>query len=246
MWIGGSALGIFRAFFGSGQALRQEREGRKGQRSLADYFNERPGRFPLGNKDPRLRISLNVHATAHRIILIPQEETMATIDPRLIELVDTLVAAGADWLAFEIFDGIRSGNPGEESDNPDHEMRSSLRSWKDDKSSAPGARKGEAVMKPIEGDDQIEFAASYVVDRITEAIEMTRMSLDNLNRISAKSSENRSEVAPAPLVGITLGLEGSEFRFTRDQAEQLRGLLPELRTSLLEWSVRIRQKERES
>ena len=42
-------------------------------------------------------------------------------------------------------------------------------------------------MKPIEGDDQIEFAAPYVVDRITEAIEMTRMSLDNLNRISAKS-----------------------------------------------------------
>jgi hypothetical protein len=114
---------------------------------------------------------------------------MATIDPRLIELIDTLVAAGADWLAFEIFDGIRSGKPGEESDNRDREMHRGLRSWKDDKSSAPGTRKGEAVMKPIEGDDQIEFAASYVVDRITEAIEMTRMSLDNLNRISAKSSE---------------------------------------------------------
>lgn len=184
----------------------------------------------------------------HNIALsfVIEDDTMATIDPRLIELVDTLVAAGADWLAFEIFDEIRSGKPGEESDNRDPEMHGGLRSWKDDKSSAPGPRKGDAVMKPIEGDDQIEFAASYVVDRITEAIEMTRMSLDNLNRISTKSSENSSEVDPRPQTAITLGLEDSEFRFTRDQAEQLRRLLPELRTALSEWSIRVRQRERES
>jgi hypothetical protein len=171
---------------------------------------------------------------------------MATIDPRLIELVDTLVAAGADWLAFEILDGIRSGRPGEESDNRDRQMHRSLRSWKDDKSSEPETRKEEALAKPIEGDDQIEFAASYVVDRITEAIEMTSMSLDNLNRISAKSSEQPSEVDSGPQVAITLGLEDSEFRFTQDQAERLRRLLPELRSSLSEWSIRVRQKERES
>jgi len=171
---------------------------------------------------------------------------MATIDPRLIELVDTLVAAGADWLAFEILDGIRFGKPGEEFDNRDREMHRSLRSWKDKKSSEPEPRKREAVEKPIEGDDQIEFAASYVVDRITEAIEMTNMSLDNLNRISAKSSENLSEVEPGSQAAITLGMEDSTFRFTPDQAEQLRRLLPELRSSLSEWSIRVRQKERES
>jgi hypothetical protein len=171
---------------------------------------------------------------------------MATIDPRLIELVDTLVAAGADWLAFEILDGIRSGRPGEESDGRDREMHRGSRSWKNDKLSAPGPRIRETVMKPIEGDDQIEFAATYVVDRITEAIEMTGMSLDNLNLISARSSENPSEVDPGTQTGITLGLEDSEFRFTQDRAEQLRHLLPELRTSLSEWSVRVRQKERES
>lgn len=171
---------------------------------------------------------------------------MATIDPRLVELLDTLVAAGADWLAFEILDGIRSGRPGEESDNRDGEMHPGLRSWKGDKSSEPETRKREAVPKPIEGDDQIEFAGSYVADRITEAIEMTSISLDNLNRISAKSSEQPSEVDPGRQVAITLGLEDSEFRFTQDQAKQLRRLLPELRSSLSEWSVRVRQKERES
>jgi len=166
---------------------------------------------------------------------------MATIDPRLIELVDTLVAAGADWLAFEIVDGVRSGKPRDESDNDDREMHRSLRSWKDDKS--PATRKREAVMKPIEGDDQIEFAASYVADRITDAIEMTRTSLENLNRISAK---NARDIDLGPQTAITLGLENSEFRFTPDWAEPLRHLLPELRTSLSEWSVRVRQKERES
>lgn len=167
---------------------------------------------------------------------------MATIDPRLIELIDTLVAAGADWLAFEILDGIRSGRPGEESDNDDVEMRDALRSWKEDKSAGPRTRKREAAMKAIEGDDQIEFAASYVADRITEAIEMTRMSLENLNRISAK---NPDEVQ-AEQTAITLGVENSDFRFTKDQAEQLRHLLPELRTALSEWSVRVRRKAIES
>ena len=75
---------------------------------------------------------------------------------------------------------------------------------------------------------------------------MTSMSLDNLNRISAKSSEGSAEVDPRSQTAITLGLEDSEFRFTQDQAEHLRRLLPELRTSLSEWSARVRQKERES
>src|SRR5262249_47905839 len=133
-----------------------------------------------------------------------------------------------------------------ESDNRDSEMHRGWRSWKDEKSSEPGTRKRDAPMKPIEGDDQIEFAASYVANRITEAMEMTEISLNNLNRISARSSEHPSEVDAGSQTSITLGLEDSEFRFTRDQAEQLRRLLPDLRTSLSEWSIRVRQKERES
>jgi hypothetical protein len=175
-----------------------------------------------------------------------KSETMAVIDPRLIELIDTLAASGADWLAFEILDGIRSGVSVEGSDNRDPERHHELRSWKDDRSSEPKTRIRETVMKPIYGDDQIEFAAGYVVDRITEAIEMTTMSLENLNRISANSSDGTAEITPKSRVAITLGLEDSEFRFTGDQAEKLRSLLPELRTSLLEWSARVRQKERES
>lgn len=171
---------------------------------------------------------------------------MATIDPRLIELVETQVATGADWLAFEIFDGIRSGRPEKHSDNRGGEKHRGFRSWKKDKSSVPEPRIGEAVMKPIEGDDQIEFAATYVINRITEAIEMTRMSLDNLNQISAKSSEKRSEGELGSQTSITLGFEDNESHLTQDQAAQLLHLLPELRTSLSEWSVRVRQKERES
>jgi hypothetical protein len=175
-----------------------------------------------------------------------KSKTMAVIDPRLIELIDTLVASGADWLAFEILDGIRSGTPIEESNNRDRESHHELRSWKDDRSSEPRTRIRETVMKPIYGDDQIEFAAGYVADRITEAIEMTTMSLENLNRISAESTEGAAEINPKSRTAITLGLEDSEFHFTGDQAEKLRNLLPELRTSLLEWSARVRQKERES
>jgi hypothetical protein len=54
-------------------------------------------------------------------------------------------------------------------------------------------------MKPIEGDDQIEFAASYVADRITEAIEMTksvtRQPESNLRQIFRKFKRSRPPAA---------------------------------------------------
>src|SRR5580658_2053777 len=55
---------------------------------------------PLGpERGPRPQVNSERSRHGTSRILVLEDDTMATIDPRLIELVDTLVAAGADWLA---------------------------------------------------------------------------------------------------------------------------------------------------
>ena len=49
---------------------------------------------------------------------------MATIDPRLLPLIETLVAVDADWLALEILDGLRLGIVAEEI--PEHLLATQL------------------------------------------------------------------------------------------------------------------------
>ena len=44
---------------------------------------------------------------------------MAILDPRLLPLLETLAASGADWLAFEIVDGVRRGREPEEPEEPE-------------------------------------------------------------------------------------------------------------------------------
>ena len=39
---------------------------------------------------------------------------MAILEARLLPLIETLAEAGADWLAFEVVDGIRAGRVAEE------------------------------------------------------------------------------------------------------------------------------------
>ena len=42
---------------------------------------------------------------------------MAVIDRRLLTLIETLMAVGADWLAFEIFEGVQADGVSEETDD---------------------------------------------------------------------------------------------------------------------------------
>lgn len=107
---------------------------------------------------------------------------MATLDPRLFELFETLVESGADWLVFELMEGIKAGIVAEETTDD-------LASARIIASQAPELRRPvERVelnpeSQPLEGNDQIVWAARYVGDRLKDVLAMMDASADRLSML---------------------------------------------------------------
>jgi hypothetical protein len=175
---------------------------------------------------------------------------MATIDPRLLPLIETLVDSGADWLAFEILDGIRAGRHTEDSEEEIREARRAVHSFRrNKKTSPPEIQIKETSMEPIVGDDQIDFSINYVIDRISQVIEMTGSTLVQLSQIASQSNAHSELLVPGDgdrATSIHIRLEGSEVVSNTILAEEALNRLPELRTSLLEWSKSVRQGKQEA
>jgi hypothetical protein len=161
----------------------------------------------------------------------------STIDPRLLALIETLSASGADWLAFEILESIRAGRPAEDSEEEIQRARSAVRSFRRREASPLAREVSETWFKPIAGDEQLEFAATYVIDRVSEAVAMARASFDNLDKLAAhaqKTSESAGSydrLAP----NINLRFEDTDLVSDRTQADEASARLAELRTVVLEW-----------
>jgi len=168
---------------------------------------------------------------------------MPTIDPRLLPLIETLVATGADWLAFEIVDGIRSGRPTEDSDE---EVRAALRAVRSSKQYESAQPESMAV-KPLIGDDQIEFAAAYVVDRLSHAIYMASLSIEQLDNIVFRSQTGSAPTkrGDGDSVRIDIRLEDSDMVLKRVQAQAAQDGLAQLTTALSDWSQAVRHGERQ-
>jgi hypothetical protein len=69
---------------------------------------------------------------------------MAKIDPRLLPLIEALSASGADWLAFEILDGIRTGRRAEDSEEELRDARRAVSAFR---------QKGEPLAERESGHD---------------------------------------------------------------------------------------------
>jgi membrane protein involved in colicin uptake len=107
---------------------------------------------------------------------------MAVIDLRVLDLIGTLTAARLDWLAFELIEGIQAGRRVEASE----EMLTSTRRAIADKNQPKARAEPHAVadkLEPIAGDDQIEWAASYVAERLDAALAQLDASVQALDMI---------------------------------------------------------------
>lgn len=170
----------------------------------------------------------------------------APIDPRLLPLIETLISSGADWLAFEILEGIRAGRPAEDSEEEIKAARLAVRSFRRHRASPPELKIRETVLEPIAGDEQINFAAQYLIERISAAIDMERASLQQLDQVVAWSK--RSLEAPADSgrdSSVTIRLEDSDIVSNQNQAEEALKRLPDLRKALFEWAQSVRKGSRE-
>ena len=176
---------------------------------------------------------------------------MAILDPRLLELIETLVASRLDWLAFELIEGVQAGRPPEESEEALAAARESIRGNAQPK--ARGEPQAIAVeAKPIPPDEQIDWAAAYVEGRLGAALEQLQSSIDTLDFVAEGTIERpdtpRGAVAQPTdaseprAVAVLLDLEGDR-KSGRDDIAGARESFPTLRTALAEWAAQSGSQE---
>jgi hypothetical protein len=172
---------------------------------------------------------------------------VAILDPRLLELIETLVAARLDWLAFELIEGIQTGRSPEESHEALAAARVSIRGNAQPKAHGePQAIGLEA--KPIPPHEQVEWAAAYVEERLGEALDQLQTSIDALDFIvegtterpdSAGAVAQSTDASEPRAVVVLLDLEGRR-ESGRDDVAGARESFPTLRTALAEWTAQSR------
>ena len=170
---------------------------------------------------------------------------MATIDPRLLPLIEVLSASGADWLAFEILDGIRVGRRAEDSEEELREARRAVSAFRQKGEPITEREAGHDSVDLIAGDDQIDFAANYVSDRLADSIQMLESSFANLEML-AVGKPNEAPVPGAPDgdgTAVTVRIEGSDIIASHGDTRESLTKLSELRESLAEWAARARAGE---
>jgi hypothetical protein len=168
---------------------------------------------------------------------------MATLDTRLLPLIEALAVADADWLAFEILDGLRLGKVAEETRAELKSTRSAVRS-----AERPTRRSEEravlpAPAVPIIGDEQIDWAADYVGKRMSEAVLMLQATLDQLEGIISGTPTLDGAHSPSSAgEGVTLVLQtdGEELSVRRRDVADARATLPRLQEALLAWVASTR------
>jgi hypothetical protein len=164
---------------------------------------------------------------------------MAILDPRLLPLLETLATAGADWLAFEVVEGIRRGREPEEPEDMLWAARQNVRSDQPVPRLSPEL---PAASKPILGDEQIAWAADYVAIRVegvlSDLVEGTAM----IEAIADRSSQTGDLDGLATIMAgqqtpLTFALVGHEdAAIDRHSIAAARDGLEELRKALGNWA----------
>jgi hypothetical protein len=168
---------------------------------------------------------------------------MAVIDPRLLPLIEVLAASGADWLAFELFDGLHVGQAPEDSDEELNRARLAVREFRNDERLPEEPDLQTPTATPIVGDEQIEWAARYVAGRISDSIRMLEASLDHLESIVSKDRDSGGTSDGMSIQsqgGIALRMEGEEVVVRRTQIDEGIAGLPVLKEALLNWAESVR------
>lgn len=173
--------------------------------------------------------------------------SVANVNPRLIDLVETLVAARLDRLAFDLVEGIRAGRPTLEAEDALAAARELIRGNEQPKARGePQAIAAEA--KPISPDEQIEWAAAYIADRLDEAVEQLQASIETLDFIVDPTIERPDEggAVAQPIdaskrrtIAVLLDLESARESGPENVAGA-RESLPFLRAALTEWVTQSR------
>ena len=160
---------------------------------------------------------------------------MAIPDPRLFPFVEMLAELDMDWLAFELVEGVRRGEePVEDESALLHARERARRASNDEEHIEPYGWDSPTAATPFSGDDQLEWAARYVEERLRAALDEVVASLDALDEIVA-GGDARPSMAPAALTALVLRNGDEEHTLDRAEVEGARDRLSGLSEALAAW-----------
>lgn len=161
---------------------------------------------------------------------------MTTINPRLLALIETLIASGVDWLAVELIETLNHGRWPEESEETLRSTRFQVRAGGAEKREHELAYKAVTPV-PIPLEEQVGWAAQFVADRLDAALDDLAGSLTNLNAIIGESSNAitvfRRDRQPTT---IRVGGKDAAVAVTAVEVEAARTAMQPLRAALARWA----------
>ena len=162
---------------------------------------------------------------------------MAILDSRLTPFIQMLADEGLDWLAFELIDGISRGREPVESSKALIAARGRARGVETENISPDpeGAPETEAIL----GDEQLEWAAHYVEERLKESLAEMQVALGNLDDIASAAGSREQDTA-SPDVHSIIVLQGSDdvddvHKVSLPDVESAQANLPKLKQVLETW-----------
>ena len=170
---------------------------------------------------------------------------MASIDGRLLPLIDALMARGTDWLVYEILDGLSSGRAEEETPEELRLAREFVRSGKREARRTGTMTYSPPPVSPIVGDDQLDWVVTYAAERFTEIGSMLDTTLGDLDEVLFDVSAEEGQEQTARGAGVTLVLKtesDEELDIRRDDAARAIAMVPRLREALTSWANSIRSR----
>lgn len=159
---------------------------------------------------------------------------MAILDRRLIPFLEMLAEIGLDWLVFELVDGIRRGRESEESAEALLSARKHVHSGKIEL--AANLSKASNDVEPLAGDEQLDWVARYVSERLEAVIAGMTATLDNINEIVEQDKSTRLLQAKRENYSKIILLDGErQLEVDRLRVTAALGQLPKLREALTSW-----------
>jgi hypothetical protein len=168
---------------------------------------------------------------------------MAAIDSRLLPLIETLIAADADWLALEILDGLRLGRVREETREDLKSTQLAVRAAKHQERRSEERAVPPPVGTSIVGDQQIDWAVEYVVDRLFSAVSMLRASFTQLNEIVSRNPEFHAPAYDGAIekqLDVAVQVEAEGPSLSSSDVDRAIATIPKLREALTTWADGIR------
>jgi hypothetical protein len=156
------------------------------------------------------------------------------LDQRIFDLLNTLSAAGVDWLAQEVVEGLLKGHVAEEPVGILRAVRAQTSRQYQDSWGVDYAASEQSSSRPIPAELHVDWAAAFVSRRLEETIALMSLAADRLDTI-INGPEPRKSVEARIETRLARSDIPDDEGITRSRIEQARHGISALRVALEAW-----------